>query len=394
MMKIDFKYDMYVPTRTLFGAGTLEELHAQPMPGRKALLIISNGRSTRDNGYLARAEAQLAKAGVETVLFDRVEPNPLLATVMAGSAVARQNGCDMIVALGGGSVMDAAKAIAVVATNDGSYWDYIPSGTGKGKPIENKPLPIVAVTTTAGTGSETDPGCVVTNAETHEKTGFMHPDLFPVLAIVDPELTYTVPPEFTAYQGFDALFHSIEAFISNKANPMSDMYALTAIENIATYLPLAVADGRNPEARARVAWGNTLSGSVMCVGSCTSEHSLEHAMSAYHQELPHGAGLIMISKAYYKHFIERHVCDERFVRMAQAMGMKDATKPLDFIETLTKLQEACGVGDLNMSDYGIEPDEFPTFARNARETMGFLFTCDREPLSEADCVAIYQASYK
>ena len=393
-MKTDFKYDMYVPTRTLFGTGTLEALHEQPMPGSKALLIISNGRSTRDNGYLDRTEAQLAKAGIETVLFDKVEPNPLLTTVTAGAAAAREHGCDMIVALGGGSVMDAAKAIAVAATNDGNYWDYIPSGTGKGKPIENKPLPIVAVTTTAGTGSETDPGCVITNAETHEKTGFMHPDLFPVLAVVDPELMLTVPPKFTAYQGFDALFHSTEAFISAKANLMSDMYALCAIENIATYLPRAVADGSDLEARTRVAWGNTLSGSVMCVGSCTSEHSLEHAMSAYHQALPHGAGLIMLSKAYYTHFIERRVCGERFVRMARAMGMKNATKPEDFIEALTKLQEACGVGDLKMSDYGIEPSELQALARNARETMGFLFTCDREQLSEADCVAIYQAAYK
>lgn len=101
--------------------------------------------------------------------------------------MARENGCDMIVALGGGSVMDAAKAIAVVASNGGDYWDYIPCGTGKGKAVAETPLPIVAITTTAGTGSETDAGCVITNAETHEKTGFVHPGLFPVLAVIDPE---------------------------------------------------------------------------------------------------------------------------------------------------------------------------------------------------------------
>ena len=100
--------------------------------------------------------------------------------------MARENGCDMIVALGGGSVMDAAKAIAVVASNGGDYWDYIPCGTGKGKAVAETPLPIVAITTTAGTGSETDAGCVITNAETHEKTGFVHPGLFPLLAVIDP----------------------------------------------------------------------------------------------------------------------------------------------------------------------------------------------------------------
>ena len=102
-MKTNLNYDMFVPTRTLFGAGTLNELHAQPMPGRKALLVISNGRSTRANSYLSRTEEQLRMAGVETVLFDRVEANPLKSTVMAGGAMARENGCDMIVALGGGS---------------------------------------------------------------------------------------------------------------------------------------------------------------------------------------------------------------------------------------------------------------------------------------------------
>jgi len=387
-------YDMYVPTRTMFGAGELNNLHAQPLPGKKALLIISNGKSTKTNGYLARTEEQLHKAGVDFVLFDQIEANPLKSTVMAGGSVAEENDCDFIVALGGGSVMDASKAIAVMATNDGDYWDYIPSGTGKGKALANQPLPIVAITTTAGTGSETDPGCVITHEEAHEKTGFVHPSLFPVLAIVDPELMLTVPPRFTAYQGFDALFHSVEGFISNGSNLMSDMYALTAIENIAYNLPRTVKDGHDLHARTRVAFGNTLSGSVMCVGRCTSEHSLEHAMSAYHQELPHGAGLIMISKAYFTHFINKHVCDDRFVNMARAMGNSDAGDPMDFIAALIKLQEDCGVADLKMSDYGITPDEFEKFAVNAKDTMGGLFLFDRIQLSKEDCVSIYTASYK
>ena len=264
----------------------------------------------------------------------------------------------------------------------------------KGKPIENKPLPVIAITTTAGTGSETDPGTVITNDEKNEKTGFVHDDLFPVLAIVDPELMLTVPPKFTAYQGFDALFHSVEGYVSNGVNLMSDMYAITAIENISRNLAKAVKDGNDIDAREKVAFGNTLSGTVMCVGRCTSEHSLEHAMSAYHQELPHGAGLIMISKAYFTHLIDRHVCDDRFVRMAKAMGMEGAKEPMDFITTLVKLQEECGVANLKMSDYGIKPEEFETMAKNAKDTMGGLFLCDRSELSIDDCVAIYEASYK
>ena len=393
-MNTDMHYEMFVPTRTLFGAGTLNRLGEQKLPGKKALLMISNGKSTRASGTLARTEEQLRGAGVDYVIFDKVEPNPLKTTVMAGGAAAREHACDFIVALGGGSVMDAAKGVAVVATNDGDLWDYVAFGTGKGKPIANRPLPIVAVTTTAGTGSETDAGGVITNAETREKTAIHDASLFPVLAVVDPELTTTVPAKFTAFQGFDALFHSTEAYISRRANLMSDMYALTAIEHIAKHLPRAVRDGNDLKARTHVSWGNTLSGSVMCVGSCTSEHSLEHALSAFHQELPHGAGLIMISQAYYAHFIRLGVRSERFVKMAKAMGVEDASVPEDFLRALEKLRNDCGVGDLKMSDYGITPDEFPKMARNAKDSMGFLFPADPAPLSDEDCVAIYRASYK
>ncbi|MDK2830469.1 MAG: alcohol dehydrogenase [Methanolobus sp.] len=387
-------YNMYVPTRTLFGAGQLNNLHAQNMPGKKAMIVISNGKSTRSNGYLARTEEQLKLAGVETVVFDKVEANPLKSTVMTGGAFAKENNCDFILALGGGSCMDAAKAIAVMATNDGDYWDYVFGGTGKGKPLEHKPLPIITITTTAGTGSETDPWAVITHEENHEKIGYGADDLFPVLAIVDPELMLTVPPKFTAYQGFDALFHNVEGYVSNGVNLMSDMYAITAIENIAKNLAKTVKNGNDLDAREKVAFGNTLAGTVMCVGACTSQHSLEHAMSAYHQELPHGAGLIMISKAYFSHLIDKHVCDDRFVQMAKAMGMEDAKEPMDFIKMLVKLQKDCGVADLKMSDYGIKPEEFETMAKNAKDTMGFLFTCDRTELSIDDCVAIYKASFK
>lgn len=387
-------FEMYVPTRVLFGAGKLDVLHEQKLPGHKAMVVISNGRSTKANGYLDRLTDQLMRAGVEYAVFDRVEPNPLKETVNAGGAFAREHGCDFVIALGGGSCMDAAKAMALVAANGGDYWDYIPSGTGKGLPVVYDPLPLVAITTTAGTGSEADAGTVVTKPETHEKTGFVHPGLFPVLSIVDPELMVTVPPRFTAYQGFDALFHSVEGFVSNGANLMSDMYALTAIENIGHFLPKAVADGSDLEARTRVAFANTLSGYVMCVGRCTSEHSLEHALSAFHQDLPHGAGLIMISKAYFTHLIGRGVADDRFVCMARALGMPEADKPMDFVTMLDRLQHACGVGDLRMSDYGIVPEEFDAMADNARETMNFLFQCDRCELSHEDCVEIYKSSYR
>lgn len=386
---------MYVPTRILFGCGMLNNLHKQQMPGKKALIVISNGKSTKENGSLDRTEEQLQKAGVEYAVFDGIMANPLKSTIDEGAKAAKDNGCDFIVALGGGSVMDASKAIATMATNDGDLWDYVFGGTGKGQLLKAAPLPIIAITTTAGTGSEVDQFGVITNDVTNEKIGYGGDDrLFPVIAIVDPELMKSVPPKFTAYQGFDALFHSTECYIANKASLISDMYAITSIENIGKYLARAVKDGSDMEAREHMAFANTLSGVVMTLSSCTSEHSMEHAMSAYHQELPHGAGLIMISKEYYKFFIEKHVCDERFVDMAKALGMADAEKAEDFITALENIQKACGVDELKMSDYGISEDEVETLAENARTTMGGLFESDPAPMTNGECAEIFRKSFK
>ena len=388
-------FNLFIPTRFIFGSGRLDELHKQRLPGKKAMIAISNGKSVLQNGTLARTEEQLALAGIKTACFTQIGANPTKNAVMEGAKFARDHQCDFIVALGGGSVMDAAKAIAFMATNPGDLWDYVRSGTGKGKSIKHPPLPLVCITTTAGTGSEADPWGVVTNEETNEKIGIGGEDsLFPVLSIIDPKLMLSVPPQFTAYQGFDALFHATENYISAFANIMSDMYALTAIEHIGKYLARAVHDGHDLQAREHVAFANTIAGMVMTVSVTTAKHSMEHAMSAYHPHLPHGAGLIMISKAFYEFFIEKHACDERFIRMAQALGMQEATKPEDFIDALVTLQKNCGVADLKMSDYGIDRSELDTLARNARETMGALFAANPCEMTHQDCVNIFEKSYR
>lgn len=388
-------YMFYVPTRVLFGAGQLNNLHKQAMPGKKAMLVISSGNSTRRSGALDRTTEQLRTAGVEVALFDKVGSNPLKATVEEGAAFARSNGCDFVVALGGGSVMDAAKVMAMYAPQPGDLWDYVPGATGKMQPLVNPVLPWIAITTTAGTGSEVDQWGVVTNPATNEKIGCGGMDsLFPALAVVDPELMATVPPKFTAYQGFDALFHSTEGFISKANSLMSDMVQLAAIENVGKYLARAVRDGSDMEAREHMAFANTMSGYSMVVGACTSEHAMEHAMSAYHGDLPHGAGLIMLSKEYYTHFINKHCCDDRFIRMAKALGKQDASDPMDFVTALVELQEACGVADLKMSDYGIQKDDCMTLAQNARATMGGLFGADPVPMTDEECAAIFERAYR
>ena len=388
-------YMFYAPTRVLFGAGQLSKLHEQTMPGKKAMLVISNGKSTWMSGALDRTTEQLRAAGVEMALFDKVGANPLKSIVEEGADFARSNGCDFVVALGGGSVMDAAKVMAMYAPQPGDLWDYVPGATGKMQPLVNPVLPWVAITTTAGTGSEVDQWGVVTNPATNEKIGCGGMDsLFPVLAVVDPELMATVPAKFTAYQGFDALFLSTEGLISKANSLMSDMVQLAAIENVGKYLARAVRDGSDMEAREHMAFANTMSGYSMVVGACTSEHAMEHAMSAYHGDLPHGAGLIMISKEYYTHFVNKHCCDDRFIRMAKALGKQNASDPMDFVTALVELQEACGVADLKMSDYGIQRDDCITLAQNARATMGGLFGADPVPMTDEECAAIFERAYR
>ena len=393
-MNTRMNFSFYNPTRILFGAGELNNLHKQTMPGKKALLLISNGKSTKVNGSLDRTIEQLEKAGIEYAIFDKIMENPYKSVVMEGAAFAKENACDFILALGGGAVLDASVAIAAMATNPGDLWDYVFGGTGKAMPVKNPGLPIVTIATTSGTGSEINCWGVISNPDTNEKIGFGAPELTPVLAIVDPELMRTVPAKYTAYQGFDALFHNTEVMISNGVNILSEAIALSAIENITKYLPRAVRDGNDMEAREHVAYGSTLAGITMQLTSTTAEHSMEHSMSAYHHNLPHGAGLIMISKAFYEFFIERRACDEQFIKMAKAMGIENADKPEDFITALVKLQEDCGVADLKMSDYGFKKEESMTLAQGARSMQGGLFLANPCEMTDEDCAGIFDKSYR
>ncbi len=391
-MKMSFDFNN--PTRILFGSGKLDELGSQTMPGKKALLLMSNGKSARVSGAYDRTLEQLARAGVEVAEFARVMENPIKEMVMEAASFARENGCDFIVALGGGAVLDSAVAVAAMATNPGDLWDYVSGGTGKGQPLVNPGLPIVSITLTAGTGSEVNCWGVISNLETKEKIGFGNPVLTPVLAVVDPELMRTVPAKYTAYQGFDALFHNTEVMMSNGVNILSETIALSAIGSIAKYLPRAVKDGNDLEAREHVAYGSTMAGITMQLTSTTAQHSMEHAMSAYHHNLPHGAGLIMISVEFARYFIERHACDGQFVKMARVMGIPDADKPEDFITALLQLQKGCGVDGLRMSDYGIKKEECMTLAVNARETMGGLFLANPCPMSDEECASIFEKAYR
>lgn len=382
-----FVYDM--PTRVLFGAGSLSTLHSEALPGKKALIAISAGGSMKRHDQLAAVEAQLDKAGIQHVLYEGLRPNPTNTSVDEAAEIANQNNCDFIVAVGGGSTMDAAKAIALVAANEGACWDYSPSFTGGQKQPENAPLPLVVVTTSAGTGSEVDMWSVITNDETGEKTGYA--SMFPTLAVVDSDLMMSVPANFTAYQGMDAFFHAAESVINVNEHVVGEMFALKAIELIAKYLPRAVKDGSDKEARNNMAIANTLAGYYML---CTSEHTLEHAMGSKHPELVHGAGLTMTSHEYFNFFAERKACEEQMVKMAKAMGKADATTGADFIDALDSLIASVNCSDLKMSDNGITREELPEIVDLYHKVWGGDNDADPVKLSDEDVLGILERSYR
>ena len=297
---IDFNFS--IPTKVLFGAGKLDELKREPLPGHFALVVVSGGDTVKNLGYPERVLAALKHQGIEYLVFDKVHPNPSKAAVMEAAQIARDNFCDFVVGIGGASVIDTAKGAALMARNPGDLWDYIVTGSGKGKKVKNKALPLVAVMTTSGSGTEVNPWMDITDEDLHEKIGFGVPSTFPVLSVVDPELMLSVPPFLTAIQGFDAFFHAAEGFIARISTPISEAFSLQVIRLISKNLPKVVQDGSDLEARTNVALAGLLSGMVQATSSCTSEHSMEHAMSAYHPDLPHGAGVLMISEAYFSFF--------------------------------------------------------------------------------------------
>lgn len=386
-------YEFKLPTKILSGDGALEHIpHELEGLGASRPLLLSD-QGLEQVGTVKIVQEALHQGGMDPAeTFCRIPPDSSIEVVNQVAALFRGKGCDSLIALGGGSVIDTAKGVGMVLAQAGS--DLLDAAGCEVLP-RGAHVPFVAIPTTAGTGTEVDAWTVVTNEATNEKMSGGNKTTFPVLSIVDPDFMLSVPPKFTAFQGFDALFHSTESYINKNENLMRDMLALKAIESVGRNLAAACANGQDKKARELVAFGSSLSGMVMSVDNLCSEHSLEHPLSAYHPAIAHGEGLIMVSKAYYTHFVEN--CPElhdRFIDMAKAMGKEDAKDPMDFVTALVDLQKACGVDELKMSDYGITPEEFPKFVSNARSTMGILFKLDRLQLSDEDLVKIYTESYR
>lgn len=390
------EFTFHMPTRVVFGPGKLTDLAETPLPGRKAMIVIGAAGAMRRCGYLARVQECLQQAGVGFEVYDRVCENPLLEHVHEGAARVREAECDFVLGLGGGSTIDSAKSIAVMATNEGSYWDYMQAGTGGRKQTQHRALPIVAIPTTAGTGTESDPWTVVTNPDTNEKIGWGQEDTFPTLSIVDPELMLSVPPKTTAHTGFDAFCHAVECYLAKAAQPASDLLALEAIRLITENLPAAVRNGDDLEVRTRLAWAACEAGMCEALSCCIAHHSMEHALSAFYPEVPHGAGLAMLSVAFFSYLAEKNPA--RFPDMARAMGedvdgLSEAEQAAAFISGLKKLIAAIGLEGETLSAYGVKQEDIPKLAENSMKAMGFLYLITPVHLTRKDTIAIFERAW-
>ncbi|KAF1075027.1 iron-containing alcohol dehydrogenase [Halodesulfovibrio sp. MK-HDV] len=392
---IDFMFHM--PTKLIFGSGKLKELSDPAnVPGKKAFIVISSGGSMIRHSYLTFVQNMLNHNNVESVVYNKIQENPILDHVTEGAALARQHECDFVIGLGGGSSIDSAKSIALMANNEGNYWDYMQAGTGGKKTPANPALPIVAIPTTAGTGTEADPWTVITNSATNEKIGWGNDSTYPTLSIIDPWFTLTVPPKVTAFTGMDAFFHSVETYLSAQRQPTSDLLSQQAVQLLNTFLPEIVEEGQNIEARTMVSWASTAAGVCQSLSSCMSLHSMEHALSAYYPAVPHGAGLLMLSRAYFKH-LTPHM-PERMIDLAYFMdvdvdALPEEKRPYAFVDALDALIKKIGMGNLSLADYGVKKEDCAKMAKNAMETMGVLFTCTPVETSEAEVIAIFEDSF-
>ena len=283
------------PIKIIFGPGELDKIGIEAKAfGKKAMIVTGKGSSSKYN-ILNRALEYLKKENVETIVFDKVEPNPRTTTVDEAAQIARDNNCDLIIGLGGGSPMDAAKAIAAGAAENVPIWDLIPHGQTP-KPL-TKALPIIEIPTLAATGSEGNCGGVFTNWETHEKAGLFFPVLYPKVSIIDPELTLTVPENYTIDGGIDIICHVMEGFFTGVENtPIQDRFALSIVKTVMENLPKVIDNPADINARSQLSWASTVAlMGLVNLGRAGSYplHAIEHALSGYY-DISHGRGLAIL----------------------------------------------------------------------------------------------------
>lgn len=386
--------DSFMPTRIVFGPGRLDELATLDLPGSHALVCTTRSSRPARRELLERVVALLAQNGVEATVFEGVTPNPTKSQVEQAVALTKEFGCDFVLGLGGGSSVDAAKAIALMMRQDGDLWDYAYTGTGKQQDVTDA-APVVVVSTTAGTGTETDPYSVITKEETGEKLDFAAEALFPAVSIIDPLLMLDIPHDLTIYQGIDALFHAAECAISNRGeNRLVDLYAKDSIACVLEWLPVVARDPHNIEGRTMLAYAADIcSGYTQSLVGTTSHHIIAQTIGGMFPAVEHGASLIMIAEEYYRRIAE-FVPDE-LDRVGSYLGVDAGV--LDpgqsFVLGIANLFDQLGIRNLPMSRYGIAREDLPAIADAAVNRTG-ISDVDLYELTEQDVLGILERSYR
>ncbi|MGD9950040.1 MAG: iron-containing alcohol dehydrogenase [Desulfobulbus sp.] len=362
-------FDFFIPSVSKLGIGAVKQLGdtAKFLGGTKALLVTDKGVAAL--GMADQIKKILEDAGVTTLVYSDTEPNPTDLNVREGLKIFQNNKCDMLVSLGGGSSHDCAKGIGIVACNSGDIRDF--AGVDA---VPNPLPPFIAINTTAGTAAEMTRFAVITNTETHVKMIFASARITPTVAINDPVLMVGMPPALTASTGMDALTHAIEAYVAALANPITDACAVAAIKLIVEYLPQAVANGDNMEARDKMAYAEYLAGMAFNNAGIGIVHAMAHQPGALLNKphgvcnailLPHGCAFNLIA------------CPQRYADIAVLMGvnpegfstMEVAEKG---VEAIRKLSVAVGIPS-GLADIGVKESDIPLLADNAINDICCLF---------------------
>lgn len=363
-------YALSLPSSLIFGVGAVEAVAEKAKEFGKTKVLIITDRGVVGAGLLEKVLTPLEQAGVKADLFDQIEPDPRDYTVIKAFEFAKKKECQLIVGLGGGSSIDAAKAVGVLISNPGPLQDYL-----RGTAVKNPPPPLIAVPTTSGTGSEVTQFSVVTDTERSFKAGIGSPLLIPRVAIVDPSLMESMPSSLAAATGMDALTHAIESFVSVNSQPFSDALALQAIRLIGAFLRPSVANGANQEARSQMAMASTLAGVAFSNAGVGLVHAMAHPLGGRFQ-VPHGvANAILLPSIMRFNLIARL---EKFGQVAQALGEKmeglsaaDAGKKA--VEAVIQLSADIGIPG-GLSEVNVKAEGLPQLAADAmnmKRAIGF-----------------------
>ena len=360
-------FEFHNPTRLYFGVGRASRLGEIVNKNGTRALLVTGGGSVKRNGTFERAVASLEAAGVAVFECSGIEPNPRITSVVRGARIAREQKCDVIVALGGGSTMDASKLIAAAAIYEGDPWDMILHGQDRVH-VPTRALPLVTVPTLAATGSEMNCGAVITNEETSVKSFIKNECLYPAAAIVDPELTVSVPKDQTGYGVCDLITHVTEGYFNGiDGTPLQDRFAEGVILTAMEWGPKAIADGSDIDARTQVQWAAlvALNGWVQ-VGTnyAAPVHFIEHTISAYH-DVTHAAGLAAINPSWMRFAAKAR--PERFARFAERIfslpaGTDHLATAMEGIERFEEFLGSIGC-PTSLTELGIDDKLFATYAK-------------------------------